>query len=980
MAKMGEVKKQIDSLEEERNLKLRHDFIEKEVARLNAIDAANKMKTIKADKISKEQTLGELESESTKFGEELSVVKKEIDELETKKSAFMKEVDEFNQAKASIDSELSEAMHKFEEINSTVATKKKRILQIENRFPQIKEELEQIQQQRGTIESEISQQKDSIEQTGNDKKKINDELQVMDTALEKVAAEQAHAASQKREVDEKIKKLTGELHDAQLSLKKFEAEKKELEQKITENTTKNTSIQSEKQNLAQLRQKLETTITNHKASITELKARLADFDSKKLKFENDIEELNLILEKSSKAATHFETKIKVVKGTMHEDYTVAKLKEDAEQLGIMGLVYEMISWDKKYERAVMATSSDWIKAIVVKDFTTLINIAEFAKHKQLPKLKIIPLDAIPKFSFDAPKENGVIGVLSDYVQCEPKFVPIKKFLFGNVVLTDSKESAHKLSKSGYKAVSIGGSFFKAKSSAVIVDINSKISNLTKIISQSTSVDGLLQSVSLLKKFVQKKKNSLKQINDTIEKYDDRLSLSETELATAEHRYSDLSDQISRTQRLTDSLTNRIEQQKQRIAHLETEVAKQSSYVDSLNERLAIVKENYEDGEQIRISHEIARLNKKKVELQKRQTEIIILHNEKTSELVNLNTKDAHGKSQIRALHEENDELVLEKQEIESTIGDLEKQKEEANKELVALRQKEQEIIGTSGTSVSQLQEYDDKLKVLNERDKTLTKEISSLERQSDSLRRDLKELYERETATQQIIDAYGLDEDAETFDVTELLQPLYAEQKNLTELNAKAPVTYLTISEGYRSMSTRKNSLEEERNSIVHFIESIEKDKRQTFLDAFDKVDKEIRSIFSKMTGGNAWLEIQNEDDIFSSGISYLIQFLNKPKRESTSISGGEKTLAAVVFVLALQKLKPSPFYLFDEVDAHLDAPNSEKLGKILAERSKESQFLMVSLKDSVVQRAQLIYGVFPKNGVSHVVTYKDKRLPSVTT
>ena len=171
-------------------------------------------------------------------------------------------------------------------------------------------------------------------------------------------------------------------------------------------------------------------------------------------------------------------------------------------------------------------------------------------------------------------------------------------------------------------------------------------------------------------------------------------------------------------------------------------------------------------------------------------------------------------------------------------------------------------------------------------------------------------------------------------------------------------------------MSTRKNSLEEERNSIVSFIESIEKDKRQTFLDAFDKVDKEIRIIFTKMTGGNAWLELQNEDDIFASGISYLIQFQNKPKRESTSISGGEKTLAAVVFVLALQKLKPSPFYLFDEIDAHLDAPNAEKLGKILAERSKESQFLMVSLKDTVVQRAKLIYGVFPKNGVSHVVIY----------
>jgi chromosome segregation protein len=165
----------------------------------------------------------------------------------------------------------------------------------------------------------------------------------------------------------------------------------------------------------------------------------------------------------------------------------------------------------------------------------------------------------------------------------------------------------------------------------------------------------------------------------------------------------------------------------------------------------------------------------------------------------------------------------------------------------------------------------------------------------------------------------------------------------------------------------------------VSFIESIEKDKRQTFLDAFDTVDKEIRGIFNKMNGGNAWLELENEDDIFNSGISYIIQFQNKPKRESTSISGGEKTLAAVVFVLALQKLKPSPFYLFDEIDAHLDAPNAERLANIVEERSNGSQFIMVSLRDSVVQKAKLIYGVYPERGVSKVVVYKDKRIPSIS-
>ena len=93
----------------------------------------------------------------------------------------------------------------------------------------------------------------------------------------------------------------------------------------------------------------------------------------------------------------------------------------------------MISWDKQYERSVLAVSSDWIKAIVVKDFATLIGIAEAARSKKLPKLKIIPLEAIPKFKLTLPKESGVIGILADYVTSDPAYSTLKTFLFGNIV-------------------------------------------------------------------------------------------------------------------------------------------------------------------------------------------------------------------------------------------------------------------------------------------------------------------------------------------------------------------------------------------------------------------------------------------------------------------------------------------------------------------------------------------------------------------
>jgi len=430
--------------------------------------------------------------------------------------------------------------------------------------------------------------------------------------------------------------------------------------------------------------------------------------------------------------------------------------------------------------------------------------------------------------------------------------------------------------------------------------------------------------------------------------------------------------------MKEQLTKRISDLTSRNNIIESEVSTNESHVESLLDRIEIIEQNYASGEQTRIASGLSKMNIKKSDIEKLYTTIMNEYRNKSSELTTMQTQDNREKSQINRLHDEENSLHSEYREVETKIQNLEKQKDPKREILEKLRQQEQDLISTSGSSIGEVQKIDNKLKILSEKDKDSTKQINNLERKSDSLTRDLHDLVENVVKLKQILSAFGFDKDMETFDVETIVQGLTSELTSLSALNAKAPEAYLEVSYGYRSMSTRKNSLEEERNSIVKFIEDIEKDKRQTFLDAFDKVDKEIRLIFNKMTSGNAWLELQNEDDIFNSGISYLLQFPNKPKRESTSISGGEKSLAAIVFVLALQKLKPSPFYLFDEVDAHLDAPNAESLSTILEERSKESQFIMVSLKDSVIQKAKLIYGVFPKNGVSHVVTYKDKRIPPV--
>jgi Chromosome segregation ATPases len=284
----------------------------------------------------------------------------------------------------------------------------------------------------------------------------------------------------------------------------------------------------------------------------------------------------------------------------------------------------------------------------------------------------------------------------------------------------------------------------------------------------------------------------------------------------------------------------------------------------LDERISLTKENYADEGQARVASLLSSLNEKRSSLLGSHSSISTQFRELTGNLTGLSNEENSLKANVRLLSQEQSSLNHEKYDIEVQSRALGKEKENVDVILVTLREKEQQLIATSGTSVSTLKEYDSKLKGLYDSERSLSKEVNGMERQSDSIARDVRDLAENEERIRKTLESYGYNTLLESFDVDQILVELESEKRKLAgSINTRAPETYVEISNGYRSMSSRKNELEEERNSIVKFIEEIDKGKRQTFLESYDKVDKDIREIFSKMTGGNAWLEIQNEDDIF---------------------------------------------------------------------------------------------------------------------
>ena len=326
----------------------------------------------------------------------------------------------------------------------------------------------------------------------------------------------------------------------------------------------------------------------------------------------------------------------------------------------------------------------------------------------------------------------------------------------------------------------------------------------------------------------------------------------------------------------------------------------------------------------------------------------------------------------RGMDDEKQRLKTELEQTRNRANESQIKLESIEAKLQILRDEEQQAIDSSGSSYGVLQGYERKIKELRENERKIAKEFNAIEKETAVLRKDIDEIASRESHLTSDLFSLGYKELPDSFDVDTTVKELTDELETIkTKINLRAHESYIQVIEGYRSMSGRQNQLEMERNSIIVFIEEVVKEKKSFFIDAFKRVDSDIRKTFSEVTGGQAWLEIENFEDVFSGGIMLMVRFPGKAERESTGLSGGEKTMAATIFLLALQSLKPSPFYLMDEVDAHLDAQNNERLSKVLLSRSNDNQIIMVTLKDTTVAKAHVIYGIYPKEGVSQIVKYR---------
>jgi chromosome segregation protein len=195
----------------------------------------------------------------------------------------------------------------------------------------------------------------------------------------------------------------------------------------------------------------------------------------------------------------------------------------------------------------------------------------------------------------------------------------------------------------------------------------------------------------------------------------------------------------------------------------------------------------------------------------------------------------------------------------------------------------------------------------------------------------------------------------------------------LGPINPIAIEEYAQLEDRFRIFTEQIEDLHRGRKALMKVISAIEQKMKDCFLETFEKVNNGFQRVFESLfPGGHAELVLVDPDDAFNSGVDIAAQPSGKKLQRISLLSGGEKSLVALAFSFALYQIKPSPFYILDEVEAALDDINLQRFIALLTQLKHNSQVLIITHQRRTMEICDTLYGVsMQADGVSRLISQK---------
>jgi chromosome segregation protein len=977
---VGEIQKRIEDLERERNNLLRHNFIQGEIKRLEAVNLSQKIRET-------EGRLNQLAADIKKLEEKLEKIRGQREGFRSKRFEIESEwrklgLEGFEEGQArifKIQMEIGGLRSKLSELTT-------RINAGQSSLGSLKKVKESNSQQIESLKKEIEESETRIKQLTGERDALFKEATEKQSAYGSISGEATQLRLKLEEKDKRIRELEKQMDKLyqdvvsqksaqatnQSKVEMYSQRLKDLEAKRDELKTSFDRLQESLKGLQDIQKEQMTRLET-------LQKTLEKRSRQRENIEQEISEAGNIAETAKEALVEFEAQKDIVE-RIRPDESVLKRMEELGELGVIkgiqGRLKNLMKTDKGYERAIEAASAGWLDALVVQDLDTAFTCVETLKRLKLGRIKIVPLQGLtPAKKTAPPKIEGIRGKASAFVKYAEKHSPAISFVLGDTLVVSDEKAALEASHQGFRAVTLSGDLYETGGGVESGFYRAPL-DLSSFVPSESALKSLDKAVKTLQGHLERRGTDIEGIEKEIDETRaeiTRLAVTlvklETEIGQVNKSIQQTQLNMKRAEKNVEELQSLLEEGKTQIENYEKKQNKMTEEERKLREDMAVLKKETDLSEiqakemqRDASGNEVMALKQK---LSSFENELSTLQSKMKNTLKpgleNAAIQTDRATKQIAATEKDVEESTKEKETVNIKIKELEDAKEDLSRSLLGSKEESKKFTAQIDNLDGQLRqietEYEENDRMLDE----LKLNHQTLDLQTGRYREQLTALgYEKALEV-----SLGQVQEAETS-----LRLMRLEMERIGAVNQLAQSQYADQISRYKELSIRMNDLEKERMAIVKFIEEIEQKKYNAFMEAFNKINQQINKHFSKLTGGgNARLQIENPENPFAGGVDMVVQFLSKPPIIVSGASSGERSVAAVAFLFALQEFTPAAFYLFDEVDAHLDAFHVERLGELLAEEAANAQFVVVTLKPEMVSKADMIYGVYGREGVSHVVS-----------
>ena len=827
----------------------------------------------------------------------------------------------------------------------------------------------------------------------------------------KASEVQKAASAEAEKLSFDIDRALGDIHVINADIADVKARISFIENAKNTDTDKNTAMQNEISEYEAESDKLREQINRTKATVEQydivsaesqsdadkLASELSDLYGKRHDDNEDLTSLKLRRESSQQRIDTFkamEEQLEGYSGSVR--YVMKKYTEGAitDKFGapcgkIYGPLSKLIDVEDRYLTAIETALGPNLQHIVVEDENVAKSAMFALKKAEVGRATFFPLTTMRGQSAtsemsQAAGYKGYIAVADELVGCDGKFSEILSGLLGRTLVFDNIDNATVMARELHhkvKAVTLDGQQINVGGSFTGGSVKQK----ANILGRAGDIKRLEEEVAGFDKKISALKAALSKLGEEIK-------LREDDKASAEQK-------ISLIKVMRDAEAARLEQL---TAKLDANVTLTDKLKEDFAEQLRAREQYEEDGE--RLSARLRQLEIQLSEITDARTEMDIKRSaalDSKDECDKLMTEIYIGLTEIRKDIETEQRMIDESSgrmdnytalvaaqrayisELEAKIGEYETKRaenrklyDEGVKILSELNAKRAKVEEGGSEFERKLNEVNAKIREKMQQKENVFKEYTRFENRLSNLRAEQDKLATRLWDDHEMTraDAVALGYPALDASTRAEAAAKQTECRNklrvLGNVDLDAVNKYKDIKARYDYMEGQIKDLTKSRDELADIISKLEGEMETAFIDSFNQINENFNRVFGELFGGgSAEISLTDPENVLESGIEIKAAPPGKIIKNMVQLSGGEQSFIAIALVFAILKVNPTPFCIFDEIEAALDEVNVARFAEYIKRYSSGTQFVMITHRRGTMEAANRLYGVtMPERGISKVL------------